>query len=142
MYAMMKKTADVLDGKMNPTRNNDDYETDGSGGYSKDTALLFIAGECQDIIEAIPMAIRDDMHKGKGEDIVKLPTKADDILDMVRYGLVSALRAKATPFPVQAAEKRQEMQMQGRSLTEQAIVLKKMEYDKGHKRTSKKGSFR
>jgi hypothetical protein len=40
-----------------------------------------VSGTCQDIIEAIPMAIRDDIHKGKGEDIVKLPTKADDILD-------------------------------------------------------------
>ena len=82
------------------------------------------------------------MHKGKGEDIIKLPTKADDILDCLRYLCVSALRAKATPFPVAAAEKRQEMVLAGLSLTEQAIVLKKMEYEKGHKRTSKKGSFR
>jgi hypothetical protein len=142
LYAMMKKTADVLDGKMNPTRDNDDYEKDDAGGYSKDTPLLFVAGQCQDVIEAVPMAIRDDIHAGKHEDIIKLPTKADDVLDMLRYGCVSALRAKGTPFPVEVSEKRQEMVLAGRSLTEQAIVLKKMEYDKGRKRHSQKGHFR
>lgn len=142
MYAMMKKTADVLDGKMNPTRDNEDYEKDGSGGYSRDTALLFISGECQDVIEAIPLAVRDDRHPGKQEDVLKMPTKADDVLDMLRYGLKSALRARVTPFPVQATEKRQEMEFAGRSMTEQAIVLKKLEYERGKKRTSRKGSFR
>ena len=142
LYAMMKKTADVLDGKMNPTRTNDDYEGDDSGGYSKDTALLFISGQCQDVIEAVPMAVRDDKHPGKHEDIIKTPTKADDVLDMLRYGVKSALRARVTPFPVVAAEKRQEMELAGRSMTEMAIVFKKLEAERGTKRHSRKGSFR
>jgi hypothetical protein len=141
LYAMMKKTADVLDGKMNPTRDNDDYEADGSGGYSRDTPLLFMAGQCQDVIEAVPMAIRNDVHAGKHEDIIKLPTKADDVLDMLRYGVKSALRARVTPFPVVAAEKRQEMELAGRSMTEMAIQFKKMESER-NKRHSRKGSFR
>ena len=142
LYAMMKKTADVLDGKMNPTRDNDDYEVDDAGGYSKDTALLFISGQCEDVIEAVPMAIRDDIHAGKHEDIIKLPTKADDVLDMLRYGVKSALRARVTPFPVQAAEKRQEMELAGRSMTEMAIVFKKLNVEKGRQRHSRRGRYR
>lgn len=141
LYAMMKKTGDVLDGKMNPTRQDEDYDKV-EGGYSKDTPLLFISGTCQDIIEAIPMAIRDDKHPGRHEDIIKLPTKADDVLDMVRYGTKSALRAKMTPFPVVAAERRQEMEKSGLSMTEMAIQLKKLSIEKGHTRHSRKGSFR
>lgn len=128
LYAMMKKTADVLDGRMNPTRDNEDYDRDGSGGYSKDTPLLFVSGACQDVIEAVPMAIRDDIHAGKHEDIIKLPTKADDVLDMLRYGCKSALRARVTPFPVVAAEKRVEMEKAGLSMTEVAIQLKKISF--------------
>ena len=142
MYAMMKKTADVLDGKMNPTRTSEDYDGDDSGGYSLATPLLFISSQCQDVIEAIPMAIRDDIHAGKHEDIIKLPTKADDVLDMVRYGLKSALRAKVTPFPVVAAEKRLEMEQHGLSMTEMAIQFKKMELSRHGGRHSRKGSFR
>ena len=142
MYAMMKKTSDVLEGKMNPTRTSEDYDGDDSGGYSLATPLLFISSQCQDVIESIPMAIRDDIHAGKHEDIIKLPTKADDVLDMVRYGLKSALRAKVTPFPVMAAERRLEMEQHGLSMTEMAIQFKKMELSRQGERHSRKGSFR
>lgn len=138
LYAMMKKTQDVFQGRMMPTRANDDYDKDGSGGYSKDTPLIFFSGNCVDIIEAIPMAIRDDIHAGKGEDIVKLPTKADDVLDMVRYLTKSHLRPKQTPFPVVAAEKRHEMELAGRNMTEVAIMMKKLEAEKhnrGHRKS-------
>lgn len=139
MYAMMKKTGDVLDGRMNPTRDNEDYDRDGSGGYSKDTPLLFISGSCQDAIEAIPLAVRDDVHAGRQEDVLKVATKSDDVCDMVRYGLKSALKGRQTPFPVRAAEKRHEMEAEGRSMTEVAIVLKKMNV---RQRTSRRGRFR
>lgn len=141
LYAMMKKTGDVLSGKMQPTRTNDDYDADGSGGYSVATPLLFIAGQCQDVIEAIPMAIRDDVHAGRHEDILKLPTKADDVLDMLRYGVKSALRPLQTPFPVQASEKRQEMELAGRSQTEVAIMMKKMQAEDHRRRKGRKSSW-
>lgn len=139
LYAMMKKTCDVLEGKMHPTRENDDYDKDGSGGYSVATPLLFISGSCQDVIEAVPMAIRDDIHAGRHEDIIKLPTKADDVLDMLRYGVKSQLLPRKTPFPVEATEKRQEMEQKGLSMTEVAIMMKKMAADNRAKSHGRRG---
>lgn len=104
MYAMMKKTADVLGGKMNPTRTAEDYD-DEAGGYSIKTPLLFISPDCLDAIEAIPMLVRDDKHPGKAEDVLKMPTKADDVGDMVRYGLKSMLSPRSqAPVEVRARE--------------------------------------
>lgn len=138
LYAMMKKTGDVLDGKMNPTREDDDYEKEG-GGYSLNTPLLFIASSCMDTIEAVPMAIRDDKHAGRSEDVLKMPTKADDVLDMLRYGCASMLMPRKTPFPVVAAEKRVEMEQSGRNMTEVAIQMLKLK-DKERKRSQGKRS--
>ena len=104
LYAMMKKTADVLDGKMNPTRTDEDYESS-EGGYSTKTPLLFISGDCTDVIEAIPMAIRDNKHPGRAEDVLKMPTKSDDILDDIRYGAKSMLAPTRTaPIEIRAKE--------------------------------------
>ena len=104
LYAMMKKTADVLDGKMNPTRTDEDYES-GDGGYSAKTPLLFISGDCTDVIEAIPMAIRDNKHPGRAEDVLKMPTESDDILDDIRYGAKSMLApTRSAPLEVRAKE--------------------------------------
>ena len=41
-----------------------------------------------------------------------------------------------------AAEKRQEMEVSGLSMTEIAIQMKKLEHERGKKRHSRKGSFR
>jgi hypothetical protein len=103
LYAMMKKTGDVLAGKMNPTRTDDDFTIEG-GGYSLNTPLLFISGRCTDVIESIPMAIRDTKHPGKSEDVWKQPTKADDVLDMIRYITQSMLKQASVPLAVQRAE--------------------------------------
>lgn len=103
LYAMMKKTADVLAGKMAPTRQDDDYDKE--GGYSAKTPLLFICSLCTDVIEAIPMAIRDTKHPGRAEDVWKQPTKADDVLDMIRYLCYSMHSAKMeAPLSVRAQE--------------------------------------
>jgi len=127
MYAMMKKTADVLNGCMDPTRQDDDFDKEG-GGYSVNTPLLFISGSCQDTIDAIPMAVRDDLHIGRHEDIIKTATKSDDVLDRTRYLLKSMLNPKASaPYPVQVAEKRLEMEQSGATMTTVAIQLRKME---------------
>ena len=104
LYAMMKKTADVLAGKMAPTRTDDDFEGV-EGGYSLKTPLLFICSRCTDTIEAIPMLIRDTKHPGKAEDVWKQPTKADDVGDGVRYCLYSNHSANVqAPLSVRAQE--------------------------------------
>ena len=101
---MMKKTADVLAGKMAPTRTDDDFEGV-EGGYSLKTPLLFICSRCTDTIEAIPMLIRDTKHPGKAEDVWKQPTKADDVGDGVRYCLYSNHSANVqAPLSVRAQE--------------------------------------
>lgn len=134
LYAMMKKTADVLAGKMNPTRSDEDYEASG-GGYSLGTPLLFIAGQCMEIIESVPLAIRDNVHPGRSEDVLKTPTKADDVLDSLRYGAKSMLNARQTPHRVFAAERRSDLEQSGRTMTEIAIQLKKLEVEsKRHRR--------
>lgn len=108
LYAMMKKTVDVMEGKCRPTRSAEDEDYDGDeavGGYSVNTPLLLISSRCTDVLDAIPMAVRDNKHPGRAEDVMKLPTKADDVLDCLRYGAKSMLnpRGKA-PLPVQAQE--------------------------------------
>lgn len=133
LYAMMKKTADVLGGAMNPTRENEDYD-DEAGGYSLKTPLLFISQDCEDIIESIPMLVRDDRHPGKAEDVLKMPTKADDVGDMVRYLCKSALNPRSSP-PL--AIQRQEFfeAMPAKDLTSKAIHLQKwdLEHQRGRK---------
>jgi hypothetical protein len=139
LYAMMKKTADVLGGCMNPTRQNEDFDSEG-GGYSLNTPLLFVSGECQDVIEAVPLAIRDDQHPGRHEDILKLPTKADDVNDMLRYGCKSMLNPRAVaPFPVRAQEKWAEMG--DADLTVKAIQMRKMEYAEKRKATGRRSAW-
>jgi len=104
LYAMMKKTADVLAGKMAPTRNDDDFEGE-AGGYSLKTPLLFICSRCTDTIEAVPMAIRDTKHPGRAEDVWKQPTKSDDVLDFLRYWAYSMHSARLeAPLSVRAQE--------------------------------------
>lgn len=51
----------------------------------------------------------------------------------LRYGTKSALKPRSTPFPVVAAEKRLEMEQSGRSMTEVAIQMKKIEHENRHK---------
>lgn len=136
LYAMMKKTADVLEGKMNPTRVVEDYETE-AGGYSKETPLLFISGRCNDVIEAVPMAIRDDRHVGRHEDVLKQPTKGDDVIDTLRYLCKSMLNPKTeVPLPVRAKEVWNEMG--DLSTTEKAIMMRRLEVES--KRTTTRRS--
>ena len=128
MYACMKKVADVLDGCMNPSRTDDDYESEG-GGYSLNTPLFFISGECQEAIEAVPMAIRDEKHPGRSEDVLKVHGALfDGILDQMRYGLMSMLNPKEkAPLPVRMQEKWQEMGAADHTV--KAIQMKKMEHE-------------
>jgi hypothetical protein len=140
LYAMMKKTADVLGGKMNPTRTDDDYEREG-GGYSMNTPLIFVSGECSDVIEAVPLAIRDDKHAGRGEDVLKTPTKADDVLDALRYGAKSMLNPKKAPFTVVAAETRSNMEQKGLTMTEVAIQMRKLAIQDKRRQSGRKTTW-
>jgi len=104
LYAMMKKTADVLAGKMAPTRLDDDFDKE-AGGYSLKTPLIFISSRCTDTIEAVPMLIRDTKHPGRAEDVWKQPTKADDVGDFLRYWAYSMHTANLqAPLSVRAHE--------------------------------------
>jgi hypothetical protein len=137
MYAMMKKTADVLDGKMAPSRADDNYELEG-GGYSPKTPLLFVSENCMDVIESIPLAIRDDKKPGRFEDVMKMPTKADDVNDCTRYLLKSMMNPRKVPHAVVAAEVRHDMEERGLTMTEVAIRMGKLKADarqKGRKTT-------
>ena len=127
LYAMMKKTQDVLGGVMNPTRTAEDFEAEG-GGYSAATPLLFISGECGDVIEAVPMAIRDEKHLGRAEDVLKQPTKSDDVVDCLRYLTKSMLNPRTqAPISVRAQERWQEMG--DVDATVKAIAMRKLEAD-------------
>ena len=139
LYAMMKKTADVFEGKMHPTRTDDDWEKEG-GGYSEKTPLLFVSGNCSEIIDAIPMAITDSLHLGRQEDVLKQPTKADDVLDAVRYGAKSMLNPKqVAPLPVLQKEKWADMG--DADVTVKAIQMRKMEAEAKKKSLGRRSAW-
>lgn len=136
IYAMMKKTADVLDGKMSPTREDDDFDDEEkAGGYSLKTPLLFISSDCTDVIESLPMAVRDSKHPGRAEDVLKMPTKADDVNDMVRYLLKSMMNPHGqAPLEVRRAEYFEELA--GVSMTSKSIALQKWDLQNKPRRGS------
>jgi len=139
LYAMMKKTQDVLGGVMNPTRKAEDFDVEG-GGYSEATPLVFISGECGDVIEAVPMAIRDEKHIGRGEDVLKQPTKADDVNDCLRYLTKSMLNPRIqAPVSVQAQEKWQEMG--DADPTVKAIAMRKIEAENKKRQGGRKSTW-
>jgi hypothetical protein len=129
LYAMMKKTGDVLAGKMAPTRLEDDFEVEG-GGYSLKTPLIFICGRCQNTIEAMPMLIRDTKHPGRAEDVWKQPTKADDVGDMFRYGVKSKPNPAKAPLRVQEQELYH--QLEGKTMHDKgmAVIKWKAQHEK------------
>jgi phage terminase large subunit len=59
---------------------------------------LLISEDCEQCLDAIPQLPR---NKKNLEDVEKTSTKADDIGDMIRYGLKSKLAAGNTPFAVE-----------------------------------------
>lgn len=135
LYAMMKKTCDVMSGCMSPTREDDDWDNEG-GGYSVKTPLLFISADCENLIESIPLLIRDTKHPGRAEDVLKTPTDADDDGDMLRYLCKSMLRAQQTaPIEVRAQEYYESLSPQA-DMTAKAVLMAKWK----HQNAPKKGS--
>jgi len=94
--------------------------------------MLFVSGLCQSVIESVPMAQRDDKHPGRLEDVIKQPTKADDVLDTLRYGCKSMLDAQKTaPIAVQAKELWDRMPSEtGDQVQKRAMAMMKFEHDK------------
>jgi hypothetical protein len=61
--------------------SHDAYEKDYEQHNELLTPMLFISPLCCNVMEAVPLAMRDDKHPGRLEDVLKTPTKADDVLD-------------------------------------------------------------
>ena len=135
LYAMMKKTCDVLSGCMSPTRSDDDYDNEG-GGYSVKTPLLLISSECENLIESIPLLIRDNKHPGRSEDVLKTPTDADDDGDMLRYLCKSMLRARTdAPLEVRQQEYYQSLSPKA-DMTAKSVLMAKWKQDNNPRKGS------
>jgi hypothetical protein len=70
---------------------------------AKQGPAFFISANCPRTIESIPLAVRDD---DKPEDVMRVAGAVwEDVTDMIRYGLMSALDPKKkAPVEVRAAE--------------------------------------
>ena len=135
LYAMMKKTCDVMAGCMSPTREDDDWDNEG-GGYSVKTPMLLISADCENLIQSIPMLIRDTKHPGRAEDVLKTPTDADDDGDMLRYLVKSMLRAQLTaPLEIRAQEYYESLSPKA-DMTAKSVLMAKWK----HQNAPKKGS--
>ena len=135
LYAMMKKTCDVLGGCMSPTREDDDWDNEG-GGYSVKTPLLFISADCENLIESIPLLIRDNKHPGRSEDVLKTPTDADDDGDMLRYLAKSMLRAQSqAPLEVREQEYYESLSPKA-DMTAKAVLMSKWKHDNAPRKGS------
>lgn len=89
MYNLMRQTRGLRAENPDPAR-------------AKAGPMFVVSAECPELIQAIPLAVRDEKNL---EDVLKTPTVADDVLDMARYGIASHLNPKDTaPLEVRAAE--------------------------------------
>jgi hypothetical protein len=67
--------------------------------------LLLISANCPQVISAMPLLTRDNIHPGKLEDVLKTNTIHDDVGDCLRYGYKSMLDPKSqAPREVQIQE--------------------------------------
>ena len=57
--------------------------------------LLLISANCPQVISAMPLLTRDNVHPGKLEDVLKTSTIHDDVGDCLRYGYKSMLDPKS-----------------------------------------------
>ena len=89
--------------------------------------LLFISANCPETISAIPMPIRDPKNL---EDVLKMSTKADDIVDSARYGLKTFLAPRKAPVAVRAQETYDKCEG---DMTSKAMVMRKFQQDESKK---------
>jgi phage terminase large subunit len=63
--------------------------------------MLFVSAECPQLIQAIPVLVRDPKRP---EDVLKTDQVSDDLADSFRYGYMSHLNPRGIPVEVQRAE--------------------------------------
>lgn len=99
--------------------------------------MLIIGANCEDVIAAIPLAMRSEKDS---EDVEKTSTRADDVLDCLRYLLKSYLRPrKRAPKDVRARE----VASQHTDMTEKAMAMRKFEAaEKQHRKRRGRWSLR
>ena len=56
---------------------------------AKQGPLLLVSANCSQIISAMPLLTRDNIHPGRLEDVLKTNTLHDDVGDCLRYGYKS-----------------------------------------------------
>ena len=56
---------------------------------AKQGPLLLVSANCPQVISAIPLLTRDNIHPGRLEDVLKTNTLHDDVGDCLRYGYKS-----------------------------------------------------
>ena len=62
---------------------------------AKQGPLLLVSANCPQVISALPLLTRDNIHPGKLEDVLKANTVHDDVGDCLRYGYKSMLDPKS-----------------------------------------------
>ena len=89
----------------------------------RDVPMLLVSSECPQIIQGMPLLIRDTKNAGKMEDVLKTSTIADDVADGLRYAYKSFMSPARVPRAVQAAEVYNSYQ----DMTARAMALRKFE---------------
>jgi hypothetical protein len=102
--------------------------------------LLLVSANCPEVISALPLLTRDNIHPGRLEDVLKTNTKHDDVGDCLRYGCKSMLNPKSKPP--------REVEIQAifdRYPNPTARYMAMLEFNqrkRGKRRTTRRGSFR
>lgn len=102
--------------------------------------MLLIAHECAKTRKAIPTLMRD---KDNPDDVMKFDSEADDIGDMIRYGMTEKMNSKDKPLEVQAREIAESIPGIGAELhTTRALVMKQFWVDHAPKRGGRGSHWR
>ena len=102
--------------------------------------LLLVSANCPEVISALPLLTRDNIHPGRLEDVLKTNTKHDDIGDCLRYGYKSMLDPKS-----QAPREVRLQQIFDRYPHPHARAMAMLEFnqrEKQRRRNTRRGSFR
>lgn len=89
-----------------------------------------ITNNCSELVDAIPTAVFNE--KQNNEDVLKTKTKADDILDMARYGLYSQYAPKRKPVAQELKDRTAHLT----DPTSRSIQMKKLLHNMGRKKSN------
>lgn len=89
---------------------------------------LMVSEACTAVKESIPALMRDEDNP---EDVRKIDSVADDVGDMIRYGMTEYLSANAVPISVQAKEVYNSIQgSDDLAMTQRAMAMRQFENSK------------